>query len=457
MLVRLVAALFGAFILVESAPTGSQAHLSIDGGDLFGSGVKIQKSNPLDVAEEDKRWSIPTIDTWALNPIGDAAVIRVSTTDPETALTTYDLHLLAINAQFTISSVHQGPTPSNALYTFLSDTTLITLSPSAHQTSDGLTASEDNEGQVWKLSSRILNYTTAPPAFPPSISNEKVMTTLRLKNDPIKLVFSSEVGILSVMTPGEDGGLLLLEVVDVKAGEWKVKDRVGRPLEKSGMIIDEVVASGTRIALTEHGQLEKAGVSSHNALYTLDLQDGLDGPLRLISDHTDAIASSPAFGPEGMIAWLEQREGGQKKLWMMNGDDEKWEVQIKNWNMSPSSVLFSKNGEAINLLVSHPDPPHPSSLYHLWTPTTPSKPPVTPVRIPSPLNMTIRSAIHVGITPLDHSHLIGVMSPLTEEETGNGNGNGKELWVISHSPHEDPTGNYENIRLTYLTEQRLHS
>lgn len=30
-----------------------------------------------------------------------------------------------------------------------------------------------------------------------------------------------------------------------------------------------------------------------------------------------------------------------------------------------------------------------------------------------------------------------------------------ELWVISHSPHDDPTYNYENIRLTYFSEPVL--
>jgi dipeptidyl aminopeptidase/acylaminoacyl peptidase len=66
------------------------------------------------------------------------------------------------------------------------------------------------------------------------------------------------------------------------------------------------------------------------------------------------------------------------------------------------------------------------------------------VRIPS--NGTIHEATHIGITPLEHSHLVGVMSSLTAA---------RELWVISHSPYDDPTDNYENIRLTYLSEPAL--
>ncbi|WVQ74294.1 hypothetical protein IAR50_003891 [Cryptococcus sp. DSM 104548] len=66
-------------------------------------------------------------------------------------------------------------------------------------------------------------------------------------------------------------------------------------------------------------------------------------------------------------------------------------------------------------------------------------PPVKPIRIPS--NGTIHQVIHVGITPLIHSHLIGLMTERNE-------GKGEEIWVISHSPQQDRAGKYENIRLT---------
>lgn len=139
-----------------------------------------------------------------------------------------------------------------------------------------------------------------------------------------------------------------------------------------------------------------------------------------------------------------------------------WKVPLTDWDLSISSVIvsheiplpggtsdtllthldrqFSKNSEALNLLTLHDQD---TSIFHIWTPTR-SSPPSSPVRIPS--NGTIHSAYHVGITPLDHSHLIGVMSSLTSAH---------ELWVISHSPHDDPAYNYENIRLTYFSKPTL--
>ena len=78
------------------------------------------------------------------------------------------------------------------------------------------------------------------------------------------------------------------------------------------------------------------------------------------------------------------------------------------------------------------------SLFHFWTPQSLHET-LKPIRIPS--NNTIHSAVHIGITPLYHAHLIGVKSSLQE---------GKELYVISHDP-EDPTANYENIRLTQFS------
>ncbi len=85
------------------------------------------------------------------------------------------------------------------------------------------------------------------------------------------------------------------------------------------------------------------------------------------------------------------------------------------------------------------------SLFHLWTPQSSSRD-ILPTMIPS--KGTIHSAIHVGITPLEHSHFVGLKSSLTS---------GKELWIISHSPYEDPTDNFEEIRLTNFTRPALAS
>lgn len=103
---------------------------------------------------------------------------------------------------------------------------------------------------------------------------------------------------------------------------------------------------------------------------------------------------------------------------------------------------MSEQGGALNLLALRDQE---LSLYHLWMPDLHSiaannqqMPLVEPTLIPT--SGTIHpGVIHVGITPLDHSHLIGVKSfPIS----------GPELYVISHSPNQCPADNIEEIKLT---------
>ncbi|OCF60166.1 hypothetical protein L486_02846 [Kwoniella mangroviensis CBS 10435] len=345
---------------------------------------------------------IKEIDTWALNPNGDAAVIRVKSGSQ------HELHLLAINAQFTVPSVSYDAANAQARYTFLNDQTILTVSPT----------SEGQEG-VWDLTTQILNSTTIPPAYPPSASKPNKLGGVILRSDLKELVHSAQASVLTVVLP-ED--LVLIQVAQHEEG-WAIK---GEPqlVKHKNLKIEGVTSNGTHLAYS---------ASNHTAsfIYLFDLHDTSSSPV-LLRHSTKSQLIAPTFGNDEHIAWLSDRQ-----LWLSTGNDE-WEVPL-DFDLFPEKIIFSKDGKAIYLLAPHDDQ---QSLFHLWTPSKSATKPIAPVRIPS--NGTIHSAIHVGTTPLDHAHLIGIKSDSAK-------GEGKELWVISHSPHEDPTYNYENIRLTYFT------
>ncbi|KAE8543020.1 hypothetical protein D1P53_000507 [Cryptococcus gattii VGV] len=304
--------------------------------------------------------SIPTISTWSLNPAGDAAIIRTVTIDVETDTPSYDLHLLAINAQYTVPTALHGTSHPSALYSFITNDTFVTLLPS--QSSFG----------SWDFTLQALNYTTIPPAWAPTASKPIILKTVPLGNRrPQSMVYSAKARILSVV-------------------------------------------------LDEGSKNESAGTSGPLALFSIAEQDNI----WTIDQLTISLESDLAIN--------EIAAGGSAVVFTAHN------LAIRPRNATRST--FSKNSEALNLLTLHDQD---ISIFHIWTPTR-SSPPSTPVRIPS--NGTIHSAYHVGIAPLDHSHLIGVMSSLTSAH---------ELWVISHSPHDDPAYNYENIRLTYFSKPTL--
>ncbi|WVW81256.1 hypothetical protein I302_103247 [Kwoniella bestiolae CBS 10118] len=319
------------------------------------------------------------IETWALNPTGDAAVIRVKNR------LQHELHLLAINAQYSVPSSYHGSANPNALYSFLDDQTFLSVSPTVEQ-------------DIWEVTTQELNYTVNPPAYPPSATSPVSIGKLSLTAAVELLVYSVQAGVLTLVT--SRNGLILLNVV------------------KRG---DEWIVAG-----------EPRSVKHDNLIYLLNLQGSRSSSQLLYQTHNGPL-TSPVFGANNHIAWLSD----DRKLWLSTGRDQR-EVPL-NFDLSPKRIIFSKDGKAIYLLAPHNIQ---QSLFHLWTPSVSDTKPIEPVRIPS--NGTIHSAIHVGITPLDHAHLIGVKSDQQR-------GEGKELWVISHSPHEDPTYNYENIRLTYFT------
>ncbi|WRT63200.1 uncharacterized protein IL334_000103 [Kwoniella shivajii] len=353
------------------------------------------------------------IDTWALNPAGEAAVIKVKKYTNERP--EYELHLLAINAQYTVPSVLYGQAVGESLYTFLDDKTFLTLIESRHK-------------GIWKLSSQTLNCTTIPPAFPPSASPAQMVTKLAVSSNVEQLIFSSGARILSLIL--KSGEVILLDLAEEK-GNWKIK---GKPRTPSfdNLVINDATSNATHLALTARSASSKLP----SALYSLSLLDPDATPQRLTTSSRNVL-SSPTFGADNHLAWLSQVKDEKRELWLWNGQD-KWKVDL-SFEHSPKTVLFSKDGKAIYLLAEHETQ---QSLFHLWTPNQYAHDAIKPVRIPS--NGTIYSAIHVGITPLDHAHLIGLKSDHDKNE-------GKELWVISHSPHQDPTYNYENIRLTYFT------
>ncbi|WWC93144.1 uncharacterized protein L201_008111 [Kwoniella dendrophila CBS 6074] len=357
--------------------------------------------------------SLREIDSWALNPTGDAAVIRVKTS--EKGQSKHELHLLAINAQFTVPSVLYGSAADQSVYTFLNDQTFLTISPA-------------NDGQ-WELFVQDLNYTTLPPAYPPSASPCDSIGKIASSSKITQAVYAAQADILALHTEFKE--VILVKLVGGK-DEWMVQTQlVPRPY--SHPEVEDLTTNGTHL-LDSTVSIWEGGSSS--SIILLNLQD-VSLPQHIVAQASDVILSAPAFEGNHDIAWLSQKKSENRKLWVFN-NEAKWEVAL-NFDRSPEKIIFSKDGKAIYLLTPHS---HEQSLYHLWTPSFNDVTSIKPVRIPS--NGTIHSAIHVGITPLDHAHLIGVKSDTLKNE-------GTELWVISHSPHEDPTYNYENIRLTYFT------
>lgn len=80
-----------------------------------------------------------------------------------------------------------------------------------------------------------------------------------------------------------------------------------------------------------------------------------------------------------------------------------------------------------------------TSFWHIWAPQDVIDDHRKPIRIPS--DVTVHDAVHIGVTSLNHSHFIGVKSSAYDPP---------ELWVISHSPYDDPADNFEQIRLTWI-------
>ncbi|KAL7423625.1 Dipeptidyl-peptidase 5 [Cryptotrichosporon argae] len=357
----------------------------------------------------DQVLSVPEIDAWALNTVGDAAVIRTSTLDPASETTRHELHLLAINAQFTVPSVLQGAAHPDALYTFLSDDRFATLAPTA---------------DAWEISLQTLNYTSLPPAYPPSASEPVVLLSIELDEPPRAFLYAAETESLVVVTS---------RTVRV------VGNGRERRIDLHGLTIDEAAVSSDRLALVAYDASARPPTSTRSFLYALDLGSGA---LAQVSTGAGGAVSSPALSDDGKLAWLEQRDDGnlrgQRRLWLADGAHV-WEVALE-FELSPTKVVWSREGVALNLLtLAGPD----QAFYHLWTPNATSGP-ATPTRIPSA--GTIHAAEHIGVTPLNHSHFIAIKSSLTA---------GPELWVVSHSPFADPTDNFEEIRLTSFSERAL--
>ncbi|WVF66517.1 hypothetical protein IAT40_001257 [Kwoniella sp. CBS 6097] len=369
------------------------------------------------------------IDAWALNPTGDAAIIREARPGRSPQ---YDLHLLAINAQYTIPSVKYGPTDPEALYTFVSDDSFVTLSPSYE------------EDDVWNLTIQDLDYTTLPPARKPSASEPKLLKRIKFPfpGQPEEIVWAPQmdtlVAVLQTGTPEyRTSALLLLRLGNESIRAEQTPKLVEQLTTQSGMVFRDLVTNGTHLVFTAASQSSDFSAEQSD-LWILDLTNR-DRPMGVFRWQAGVSFRSPAFGVGGTLAWLAEGKDGKVQPWIYDGKED-YPVKFKNFAWSPEKIIWAKNGEALYLLAAHDDTQ--KSLYHIFTPS-PRSSAVEPIRIPS--NGTIYSAIHVGITPLDHAHLIGVKEDAAR-------GEGKELWVISHSPHEDPTYNYENIRLTHFTD-----
>ncbi|WWC57574.1 uncharacterized protein I303_100106 [Kwoniella dejecticola CBS 10117] len=348
------------------------------------------------------------IDTWALNPAGDAAVIGVRASD--NGRPSYELHHLAINAQYIVPSTLYGPASPDAQYTFLDDHTFLTVSP----------VNEDE----WEIATQYLNYTTLPPAYPPSASQPQPLGTISRSETINQIAYSGEAGILTLHT---NSHLILVNLHRDQKHHWAMRSGPSfLPLDSK---VDKIATNGTHLVYA-------AQSNQRYAIYLINLEESVLSPTIIHTSHHTLTAAT--LGPNDVIAWLSQKDEGTRELWLFDAGVHSWEVPL-SFNHSPESIIFSKDGEALYLLAKHDTQ---QSLFHIWTSVYSDKNSVEPIRIPS--NGTIHSAVHVGITPLDHAHLIGVKSDGSR-------GEGKELWVISHSPHEDPTYNYENIRLTYFT------
>lgn len=103
----------------------------------------------------------------------------------------YDLHLLAINAQYSVPTTLHGATHPAALYSFITNDIFVTLLPS--QSSFG----------SWDLTLQVLNYTTLPPARAPTASEPTILMTLRLgSRRPESMLYSAGPKILSIVLGG---------------------------------------------------------------------------------------------------------------------------------------------------------------------------------------------------------------------------------------------------------------
>lgn len=123
----------------------------------------------------------------------------------------YDLHLLAINAQYTVPTALHGTTHPSAFYSFITNDTFVTLLPS--QSSFG----------SWDFTLQALNYTTIPPAWAPTASKPTILKTVPLGNRrPQGMVYSAKARILSVVldegpkseSGGTPGPLALFSIVE---------------------------------------------------------------------------------------------------------------------------------------------------------------------------------------------------------------------------------------------------
>ncbi|WVQ74295.1 hypothetical protein IAR50_003892 [Cryptococcus sp. DSM 104548] len=248
---------------------------------------------------------IPSIDTWSLNSLGDAAIIRLTTHTSTPGRNEYELHLLAINAQYTIPSVLHGPAHPQAVYTFLDDHTLasrIPSSPSSHQTHP-----EKPKTYIWDLVVQKLNHTSLPSAYPPSLGPEK----LHPKDWGQKERGEDE--------KKDNGPVVQVNLTIDADGEWSAKPELRYPLRTTGLIVTEAAIQGDILAPTALVS-SLSGPSSATILSTLNTKFS---QLTQISSIHHGAASSPAISSEGKIAWLIQppTAGAQRQLWLADGEE----------------------------------------------------------------------------------------------------------------------------------------
>jgi hypothetical protein len=84
-------------------------------------------------------------------------------------------------------------------------------------------------------------------------------------------------------------------------------------------------------------------------LFLLDLQKPQS--LQQISRGQGGAVSSPTFGTQGKLAWLEQRDDGnargRRHLWLTD-DESAWEVPLLDFDLSPLRVLVGTTREFSN-------------------------------------------------------------------------------------------------------------
>ncbi|ORY27488.1 hypothetical protein BCR39DRAFT_497297 [Naematelia encephala] len=364
--------------------------------------------------------AIPQIDSWALNPSGDAAVLRIATLDPVQDKTSHELHLLAINAQYPIPPIVAESTHPGALFTFLEDDVFATLTPT-----DG----------SWQLATRQLNYSSAQGAHPPSLGGSVEVTKLAIAGQPTQIVYSAKAGILSIVVQGGQPDEALLAVKLKQKGDlWKAAE-IRRPLADLNLVVEEIAAGEHQFAVVV-SDANRPWNSTRTDLYLVDLSS--DNAPEHLTRGEHGTVRSPSFAPGGQVAWLQQRQDGNardmRRPWLYD-QGHAWEIDTGDWDLTAEKILFSKDGSALNLLVFHEQV---QSFWHIWTPK-PTSGPSTPVRIPS--SGTVHDAIHIGVTASNHSHFIGIKSSLVSSHN---------LWVVSHSPFSDPTDNFEEVRLTWF-------